>query len=394
MTDKLNKTCFVFVIQVWNLQPTFDKLQQESEGIKSDELDEVPTWYVRRKYDEFYVLDNRLKEFHGGTIGNEADTPHKHQLSINIPNKQRTMFLNSNAKTLDYLNSVKNDFTKYLQSLITNPILSMSQLIQSFLDPNSIEFGSSIFNDITNLGKIVKGVPNKLRIERGQSLDSFLMALLHSVKDQKPKVTKPEPITEDIVADSLNNKLFSDPKLQTSSIKFSKNFGSMDEVFTTPFESFMLLTNFIYKFPGTISLLIFSIRKFIENSFDYLVYWIISRKVVELTADESIEKYIRLFKELIFDDDDEENLTSDMLYKNAFDTINQFIYEEIKLDKLKKMPFVPSEKIISTVEKGTELCLESFQYPILNKQLSYYLLDAIIQELFPELSLNVTQKKQ
>lgn len=153
------------------------------------------------------------------------------------------MFLNSNAKTLEYLNSVKNDFTKYLQSLMTNPILSMSQLIQSFLDPNSIEFGSSIFNDITSLGKIVKGVPNKLRIERGQSLDLFLMALLHSVKDQKPKGMKPESIKEDIVAESLDNKLFCDPKPQISSMKISKNCSGQEEVFTTPFESFMLLSN-------------------------------------------------------------------------------------------------------------------------------------------------------
>jgi hypothetical protein len=41
----------------------------------------------------------------------------------------------------------------------------MSQLLRSFLDPKSIEFGSSIFNDISNLGKIVKGVPLKLRLE-------------------------------------------------------------------------------------------------------------------------------------------------------------------------------------------------------------------------------------
>jgi hypothetical protein len=41
----------------------------------------------------------------------------------------------------------------------------MSQLLRSFLDPKSIEFSSSIFNDISNLGKIVKGVPYKLRLE-------------------------------------------------------------------------------------------------------------------------------------------------------------------------------------------------------------------------------------
>lgn len=43
-----------------------------------------------------------------------------------------------------------------------------------------------------------------------------------------------------------------------------------------------------------------------------------------------------MFEELIFDDDDDEKLTSEQLYENAFKTINKFIYEEIKLDKIKK----------------------------------------------------------
>ena len=41
----------------------------------------------------------------------------------------------------------------------------MSKLLRSFLDPQSIEFSSSIFNDITSIGKMVKGVPLKLRLE-------------------------------------------------------------------------------------------------------------------------------------------------------------------------------------------------------------------------------------
>ena len=95
--------------QVWNLQPTFKKLDEGSNS-----FDEVPTWYIRRKYDEFYVLDARLKEFHGGAIGAEAS---RNQFNVSLPAKQRriSIALQSNAKTLEYLNSIKLDFTKYLQ---------------------------------------------------------------------------------------------------------------------------------------------------------------------------------------------------------------------------------------------------------------------------------------
>ena len=84
-----------------------------------------------------------------------------------------------------------------------------------------------------------------------------------------------------------------------------------------------------------VCLVIFSLRKFIQSSFDYMLYRVISRKVGELTTAESIQKYITLFQELIFDDDtDKEKPTSDMMYNDAFECINQFIYEEIKLEKL------------------------------------------------------------
>lgn len=115
-------------------------------------------------------------------------------------------------------------------------------------------------------------------------------------------------------------------------------------------------------------LLIFSLRKFVQSWFDYLLYWLISRKLNELTTPVHIAKYIRLFKELIFDDDNSEKIPEDIVRENACKTINEYIYEEIKLEKLVKVPFVSGRKIEETVEKGTRLCVESFQYPVLNKQ--------------------------
>ena len=61
--------------------------------------------------------------------------------------------------------SFRTTFGCVLKALLTNPILSLSELLRSFLDPQSIEFSSSIFNDIGQLGKMVKGVPLKLRFE-------------------------------------------------------------------------------------------------------------------------------------------------------------------------------------------------------------------------------------
>jgi hypothetical protein len=58
---------------------------------------------VKRKYDEFYVLDSRLKEFHG--ILDKSDA--------HLPPKQRNLF--GNSRNIDYLRSIKSDFERYIQ---------------------------------------------------------------------------------------------------------------------------------------------------------------------------------------------------------------------------------------------------------------------------------------
>lgn len=88
---------------------------------------------------------------------------------------------------------------------MSNPILAKSKLIKSFLDPNRIEFNSSIFNNITNIGKMVKGVPYKLRVERGQSLDSFLVYLYKSIRQPKPRSEQKSVNYEDITEKTVIN---------------------------------------------------------------------------------------------------------------------------------------------------------------------------------------------
>ena len=75
----------------------------------------------------------------------------------------------------------------------------------------------------------------------------------------------------------------------------------------------------------------------IQSAFDYFVYWLISRKIAELTTSVNLARYIKQFQELIFDNDDQSpKVSSRQMYENAFTTIKHFIYTETKLDKLVK----------------------------------------------------------
>ena len=52
-----------------------------------------------------------------------------------------------------------------------------------------------------------------------------------------------------------------------------------------------------------------------------------SKKINDLTKPEAMRNHIRLFKELIFENDGKKE-TSEELYKMAFELINEFINEE------------------------------------------------------------------
>lgn len=243
--NESSRTGYVFVIRVWNLDPKL--------VVKSG-VGDTPNWFVKRKYDEFYVLDARLRQFHGGGLmtGQQA----KNQISVvQLPSKPRAILSFSNKENnLEYLESIQNDFERYIQSLLTNPILAKSKLIKSFLDPSQIEFNSSLLNNITNLGKMVKGVPYKLRVERGQSLDSFLSFLFKTIRPIKPKPSQTSVNYEDITDKQLSQSEFANPEKSRTILKKSNqqnnggNSESSDEYVVAPFESFMFLSKIFYVF--------------------------------------------------------------------------------------------------------------------------------------------------
>lgn len=140
----------------------------------------------------------------------------------------------------------------FIKSLLANPILAKSKLIKSFLDPTRIEFNSSLLNNITNLGKMVKGVPYKLRVERGQSLDSFLAFLFKTIRPLKPKPSQSSVCYDDITDKLLSQSEFANPEksrviLKRSTTQQSPSSENVDEpVVVAPFESLMFLSMFLF----------------------------------------------------------------------------------------------------------------------------------------------------
>ncbi|KAL7056560.1 hypothetical protein AAHC03_020976 [Spirometra sp. Aus1] len=112
---------------------------------------------VHRKYAEFYVLEQKLLEFHGSAI------------SVRLPPKR-----NLGPRAAEFLERSRPRLEKFLQYLIDQPFLRSSELLFAFLT-SPMEFTSNILPDIS-LGRLVKSFPLRLAKEKGQFVDNFLLA--------------------------------------------------------------------------------------------------------------------------------------------------------------------------------------------------------------------------
>uniref|UniRef100_A0A8W4FHX6 Sorting nexin-14 n=1 Tax=Sus scrofa TaxID=9823 RepID=A0A8W4FHX6_PIG len=217
--------------------------------------------------------------------------------------------------------------------LLQHPELSNSQLLADFLSPNGGEtqFLDKILPDV-NLGKIIKSVPGKLMKEKGQHLEPFIMNFINSCESPKPKPSKPE-LTILSPTSENNKKLFND--------LFKNNANRAENTERKQNQNY------------------FMEMMTVEGVYDYLMY--VDAVFCENTEPRSLQDKQKRAKQ-----------TFEEMMNYIPDLIVKCIGEEAKY-------------------KSIRLLFDGLQQPVLNKQLTYVLLDIVIQELFPE--LNKVQKE-
>ncbi|XP_014441366.1 sorting nexin-14 isoform X7 [Tupaia chinensis] len=236
-------------------------------------------------------------------------------------------------KNYEFLKSKREEFQEYLQKLLQHPELSNSQLLADFLSPNGGEtqFLDKILPDV-NLGKIIKSVPGKLMKEKGQHLEPFIMNFINSCESPKPKPSRPEltilsPTSEN--NKKLFNDLFKNNANRAENTERKQNQNYFMEVMT------------------------------IDGVYDYLMY--VDAIFCENTEPRSLQDKQKGAKK-----------TFEEMMNYIPDLIVKCIGEETRYESVR-------------------LLFDGLQQPVLNKQLTYVLLDIVIQELFPE--LNKVQKE-
>uniref|UniRef100_A0A2I3RPS4 Sorting nexin-14 n=2 Tax=Pan TaxID=9596 RepID=A0A2I3RPS4_PANTR len=322
-------------------------------------------WSVYRRYLEFYVLESKLTEFHGAFP--DAQLPSKRIIG---------------PKNYEFLKSKREEFQEYLQKLLQHPELSNSQLLADFLSPNGGEtqFLDKILPDV-NLGKIIKSVPGKLMKEKGQHLEPFIMNFINSCESPKPKPSRPEltilsPTSEN--NKKLFNDLFKNNANRAENTERKQNQNYFMEVMTVEgvYDYLMYVGRVVFQVPDWLHHLLMGTRILFKNTLEIGLYFLMC-----LFHILNISFYS--FLDAIFCENTEPRSLQDK-QKGAKQT-----FEEM-------MNYIP-DLLVKCIGEETKyesirLLFDGLQQPVLNKQLTYVLLDIVIQELFPELN-KVTEKQ-
>uniref|UniRef100_UPI00398E42E5 sorting nexin-14 isoform X2 n=1 Tax=Pristiophorus japonicus TaxID=55135 RepID=UPI00398E42E5 len=337
-----------------------DRNEEGSEGQESEHCS------VYRRYFEFYVLESKLTEFHGSFP--DAQLPSKRLIG---------------PKNYEFLMSKREEFQEYLQNLLKHPELSNSQLLADFLSPDGCEsqFLEKILPDV-NLGKIIKSVPGKLIKEKGQHLESFLAAFINSCEAPKPKPSRPE-LTILSPTSENKKKLFNDlyknnaNRSETTEKKYNQNYFMEMMTLDGTYDYLMYVGRVVFHIPDWLHHLLMGGRILFKNTLEVYSDNYIEHKLGQLFQEHRVVSLITLLRDAVFCENTDPRSTEgkQRRAKQTFDEMMNYIPDF----------FV---KCIGEEAKyeGIRLLFEGLQQPVLNKQLTYVLLDIVLQELFPELS--------
>ncbi|XP_048830950.1 sorting nexin-14-like isoform X3 [Brienomyrus brachyistius] len=326
-------------------------------------------WSVYRRYLEFYVLESKLTEFHGSFP--DAQLPSKRIIG---------------PKNYEFLTSKREEFQEYLQKLLQHPELSNSQLLADFLSPHSVEsqFLDRMLPDV-NLGKIIKSVPGKLIKEKGQHLESFIQSFFNSCESPKPKPSRPE-LTILSPTSENNKKLFNDlyknnaNRSEATERRHNQNYFMEMITVQGVYDYLMYVGRVVFHIPDWLHHLLMGGRILFKNTLEAYTDYYLQYKLNQVFQEHRVVSLITLLRDSVFCENSESRSFEDK-QRRAKKT-----FEEM-------MRYVPDflGKCIGEEAKyeGVRLLFDGLQQPVLNKQLTYVLLDIAIQELFPELNKHV-----
>ncbi|XP_065846389.1 sorting nexin-14-like isoform X2 [Oscarella lobularis] len=326
------------------------------------------SWNVKRDWKQFRNLDIRLKNFHD-------------ELNVRLPS--RGFLLRMSDETAE---KKRSELEKYLKCLVSHPLLSGSQLLYSFLTPDTEKKTAFTLDAVANkAGTMLKSVKLKLKKEKGQHLEAFLQTFLASVETARPphEDAAVAEMRKDFDRCQSESQAFDveerDVGLEGERYWEDKRFRDLSsDAFhlSGVGEVLQYLIRTVYQVPRWLHHVVCCVRVLGQNSLEAYLDSYLCRKMEIVFREDYLVDIIHLLRDLLFYDDDPPRTT-----KQQKERADQ------ALDDLLGFPPGIFASLVGRqkYEHRTKLVFEALQYPELNKQLFFVLLDVVMAELFPEL---------
>uniref|UniRef100_A0A671SXA3 PXA domain-containing protein n=1 Tax=Sinocyclocheilus anshuiensis TaxID=1608454 RepID=A0A671SXA3_9TELE len=246
---------------------------------------------------------------------------------------------------------------------------------------DKISFDPFIIEEIHNR-KIFKSVPGKLIKEKGQNLEPFIQSFFSSCESPKPKPSRPELTILSPTAEN-NKKLFNELYRNNANLpeglerKHNQNyFMELMEV-DGVYDYMMYIGRVVFHMPDWLHHFLSGARILLKRTLEAYVGHYFQVKLEQIMQEHRLVSLITLLRDAVFCESTEERSPEDK-QRRAKQT-----FEEM-------MNYLPDllGKCIGEEAKyeGVKMLFNAIQQPLLNKQMTYVLLDIAVQELFPELS--------
>uniref|UniRef100_A0A8C7SVP9 Sorting nexin 14 n=1 Tax=Oncorhynchus mykiss TaxID=8022 RepID=A0A8C7SVP9_ONCMY len=243
---------------------------------------------------------------------------------------------------------------------------------------DKISFDRFIVEEIRN-SKIFRSVPGKIIKEKGQNLEPFIQSFFNSCESPKVKPSRPELTTLSSTAEynKLSNDLYKNntnlfETLETHNRNYFMEMISVEGMY----DYMMFMGRVVFHIPDWLHHILSGGRILLKNTFEAYMDSYIQHKLEMILQEHRVVSLVTMLRDAVFCENSEERTTGDKQRraKKAFDEMMNYLPDFM-------------EKCIGQEAKyeGIRLLFDGFQQPLLNKQMTYVLMDIAVEELFPEL---------
>ncbi|EJD74331.1 PXA domain-containing protein [Loa loa] len=353
-------TMYVYVISVERFDVSDDIDQKSLSATAAPQK-----WSVIRQYNEFYILESKLIEFHGSMIKTESLPP-------------RRFF---NCKSRVYVESRREIFERFIHLLTKQRALKQSDLLYVFLSTEQRLKDSTQISDLYPWN-MVKKVPGKFAREKGQNLKPFILSLLAATLIPHPNNSMESSVTSCIhpeIANQTRRILASDiygdncPSAQTD---FSLTKSTL---WTNSFyDAVLFILNRLFGVVRWPIWIIITIRHLMGSTIDAVAAVLFRRFLSRMFVDINCIRILRFIQESVFGFNSSTETDQEKMLRME-------LAQHLTLEYLQEQLPVCFIKLIGHKQfsQGMQTIFRILQYPRLNKQLAYVCLDIFIQKIFP-----------